>query len=335
MPRSRAVTLKDVAQRAGVSLMTVSAVLNGKAAERRISDETRDRVRRIAETMDYRPNAIARSLRRKSTNVIGVYSGIGYLNATNPFLSELIGGLQEGCDLHKKDLLLHGTFRGLSAGDIYDELLDGRLDGLIVQALPSDPLVERLAASHLPVFAVADAIPSVPSIVADDPGGMAMLMDHLAGRGHRRIVHISPRMMIESAARRRAAVYAAAARHQMEVRECSTGPSSDYTATPIDGWLREPPDRRPTAAVVWSDTIAYEFIGYCQSRGIRMPEDLAVTGFDGFALPAAASLRLTTVRAPWNEVGRRAVAMLVAHLEGREVPSETVLPVEFQAGNTA
>jgi len=109
----------------------------------------------------------------RSTNVIGIYSGIGYLNAVSPFLSELIGGLQEGCDQHHKDLLVHGTFRGLSVDDVYAELLDGRLDGLVVQALPSDPLVVRLAASHLPVVALADAISSVPSVVVDDYAGGA------------------------------------------------------------------------------------------------------------------------------------------------------------------
>src|SRR5438067_446452 len=150
--------MKDVAERAGVSLMTVSAVVNGRTAERRISSATRDRVEEIARFLDYRPNGVARSLRRRSTNVVGVYSGIGYLNAANPFLSEFIGGLQEGCDEHQKDLLLHGTFRGRSVDDIYAELVDGRLDGLIVQAPPSDPLVDRLAASHFPVVAAVDAI---------------------------------------------------------------------------------------------------------------------------------------------------------------------------------
>src|SRR5579872_493916 len=156
--------MKDVARRAGVSLMTVSAVINGKAAERRISRDTQARVAEIARLMDYRPNAIARSLRRRFTNVIGLYSGLGYLNAAHPFLAELIGGLQEGCDQHQKDLLLHGTFRGRSVEDIYAELVDGRLDGLIVQAPPEDPLVNQLAASHLPVIAAVDAISSVPSV---------------------------------------------------------------------------------------------------------------------------------------------------------------------------
>lgn len=113
-----AITLKDVAGHAKVSQMTVSAVLSGKAEERRISAATRVRVQDSARLLGYQPNAVARSLRRRSTNIIGLYSGLGYLNAANPFLAELIGGMQDACDQHRKDLLLLGTFRGLSMDDI-------------------------------------------------------------------------------------------------------------------------------------------------------------------------------------------------------------------------
>jgi LacI family transcriptional regulator len=331
----RPVTIKEVAKRAGVSLMTVSAVLNGKSEERRISKVTQLRVEEIARLLDYRPNAIARSLRRKSTNVIGLYSGIGYLNASHPFLAELIGGLQQGCDEHRKDLLLHGTFRGRSVDDIYTELIDGRLDGLIVQAPLADPLVDRLMVSHLPVIAVVDAIPSVPSVAADDATGGRMLADHLIMLGHRRLLYLGPSAPIVSAVRRRAAFFETAAQHGLNVSEWSGHPMNNLAGTPVEAWLSSPVQERPTAVVCWADSAAYEFLEYCQQRGLRVPEDVAVTGFDGFPLPPAAVRRLTTVRAPWGEVARTAVALLVDHLDGREIPHETVIPVEFVRGDTA
>lgn len=335
MASQKAATIKDVAQRAGVSLMTVSAVLSGKAAERRISAETQRRVAEIARLMEYRPNGIARSLRRQSTNIIGLYSGIGYLNASHPFLAELIGGLQEGCDLHRKDLLLHGTFRGRSADDIYAELLDGRLDGLIVQARPADALVDRLAESHLPVIAVVDAIPSVPSVVADDVGGARALFDYLAGKGHRRFVFFGAGSGIMSAVRRQVAFRSAAARTGLTVREWTGDSLRALDGTPVEQWLFGPPEERPTAAVCWSDNAAYEFLAFCRDRGLRVPEDIAVTGFDGFPAPPAIVRRLTTIRAPWGDVARRAVTLLAEMLEGREAPVETVVPVELVAGDTA
>src|SRR2546429_5785193 len=263
MADQKAVTIKDVAQRAGVSLMTVSAVLNGKAAERRISKNTQIRVSSIARQMDYRPNAVARSLRRRSTNVIGLYSGIGYLNASHPFLAELIGGLQAGCDQHQKDLLLHGTFRGRSVDDIYAELLDGRLDGLIVQAPPSDPLVDRLAASHLPVVAVVDAIPSVPSVVVDDAGGSRLLAQYLAEQGHRRLIYLAPFTPLVSAMRRREAFREVANQQDMQVAVWEAASMRDLGGTPVQDWLEAPESERPTAAVAWSDSAAYEFIAWC------------------------------------------------------------------------
>lgn len=334
MTGKKATTIKDIAEIAGVSLMTVSAVLSGKAEERRISVSTRDRVREIAKNMDYRANAVARSLRRKSTNVIGVYSGIGYLNAANSFLSELIGGLQEGCDEHHKDLLLHGTFRGLSADDIYTEFADGRLDGLIVQALPADPLIKRLTDSRLPVVAVVDAIPLIPSVVVDDANGMRRIMAHLADRGHRRIVHISPRLMIESAKRRWQAVRESSRLYGIDVCECNAVLGQDYADTPLSRWLHESPEDRPSAITAWSDGIAYEFIAYCLNQGLRVPEDIAVSGFDGIPHPYLSTQRLTSVRAPWRDIGRTAVGLLVSHISGLSMPIETVLPVEFISGST-
>lgn len=121
----------------------------------------------------------------------------------------------------------------------------------------------------------------------------------------------------------------------MSVRECAAGPAQDYCDTPIHAWLRESPELRPTAVVAWCDVAAFEFIAYCRMCGLSVPDDVAVAGFDGFAVASAAPGRLTTVRAPWSEVGRTAVALLVAHLGGIAAPPETVLPVEFIAGDTS
>ncbi len=328
----REVTLREVAQEAGVSMMTVSAVINGRAAERRISSATQERVAEIARSMGYLPNAVARALRGRNTNVIGLYSGLGFLSAVNLFLAELIGGLQEGCDASQKDLLLHGTFRGQSVDDIFAKLLDGRIDGLIVQAEASDALVARVAAAHLPIVAVADAIPSIPSVVVDDADGMRQVIAHLSERGHRRIVYVGPRRMIESAARRRQASLKVAAQLGVEVMECSAAPGDDFSQTPLGNWLGEPADRRPSAIAAWSDGLAFEIAAYCRCRGLRIPHDVAVTGFDGF--PIHGRQPLTTVRAPWSEVGRIAVARLADEIAARDAPAEIVVPVHLLLGQT-
>src|SRR5215472_11889010 len=97
----RSVTLKDIAERSGVSVMAVSAVLRGKTGTVRVSEETRAKILRVAQEMRYRPHAVARALRRRRTDTIGFYSGHGYVDARSPFHSVIIGGLQEGCDHHR------------------------------------------------------------------------------------------------------------------------------------------------------------------------------------------------------------------------------------------
>src|SRR5205085_1723592 len=150
--------------------------------------------------------------------------------------------MQAGCDQYQKDLLLHGTFRGRSIDNIYAELLDGRLDGLIVQAPPSDPLVDRLAASHLPVIAVVDAIPSVPSVVVDDAGGSRLLARRLAERGHQRLIYLAPIVPLVSATRRRSAFLEAADQHGMQVAVWEAASMRELGGTPVQTWLEWPKD---------------------------------------------------------------------------------------------
>jgi DNA-binding LacI/PurR family transcriptional regulator len=327
--------MKDIAERVGVSKMTVSAVLSGTSSNVGVSEATRARVMAVARQMRYRPNAIARSLRSRRTNIIGLYSGYQYVDPRNPFLAQIVGGLQEGCSEYRKDLLLHTVFRGDSADDIYAELADGRIDGLVMTAPPEHPLVERLAGSHLPVVVVADAVPNLPSVVVDDAQGARLTFDYLAQRGHRRMVYRSVDWHLFSAERRRAAYFEIAAERGIEITEWCPPQYIEAGDPFLETWLRQSPEQRPSAVLCWNDLAAYDALAYCHRRGLRVPEELAVAGFDGDPNPVDFRFRLTTVLAPWAEVARSAVRLLVAQIEGEEVPRQTVLPVEFIPGDSA
>jgi DNA-binding LacI/PurR family transcriptional regulator len=327
--------MKDVAERAGVSVMTVSLVLSGNTPGSRVSEETRRRVQEAARELRYRPNARARALRSGVTNIIGLYAGYGWLNVRLPFYTEIVSGLQDGCEEFKKALLLHGAFRGQTPEDIFTELADGRIDGLVVNMPADDPLAERLASSHFPVVAVADALPRIPSVVVDDAGGSRMLVEYLAGRGHQRLVYFSGETHPLSAVRRRDAFFAAAAERSLEVREiCLAGETSlgEYFTRDL-----LPRDRRerPTALVCWHDGTAFSVLAYCRRYGLRVPEEVAVVGFNGCSTPMDGLWSLTTIRAPWAAAARTAVEYLNTILGGESVPRETVLPVEFIQGHTA
>lgn len=335
MNRINTVKMKDVAEHAGVSSMTVSLVLRGAKTSERISPETRQRVLDAAKKLHYFPNARGRALRSGVTNIIGLYGGHVFVNVRKPFFTEIISGLQIGCEQFKKDLLVHGNFHGNTADDLFNELVDGRIDGLVVTMPPTDPLVERLADLHFPVVALADPLPNIPSILVDDIGGSRRLVEYLHGQGHRRCVYLNDRVLPLSAVRRRQAFLEGAQSVAMQVIERTLSDRftwEDFLHAEILGSDRP---ERPTVVVCWNDETAYDLLAKCRQYQVRVPEDIAIVGFDGCDTPYNSIWPLTTIRAPWAEAARQAIAYLEAMLQGEQVPQETILPVEFVQGHTA
>ncbi len=327
--------MQDIADQVGVSRMAVSVALHGTTSNVGVSESTRTRIVEAARQLQYRPNAIARALRRRKTDIIGVYSGYSPLFARTDFLSQIIAGAEEGCAAHGKNLLLHTSFGGQSTDEIYAELVDGRIDGLVVFSPPEDPLAEQLAKSHLPVVAVADAIPGVPSVVVDDEKGARLTFDYLASRGHRRVTYRSLKERLVSAERRRVVFLETARRTGLDVEEWCAPKLLHGEDSYLRNLAQRPSAERPTAIVCWNDESAYDLLAHCRRQGIRVPDQLAVVGFDGDQNPIDFHWRLTTIRAPWMMVARTAVTLVAKQLADEEVPAESILPVELVVGDSA
>lgn len=331
-PQETAVTLVDVAVKAGVNKVTASIVLSGGSGNTRVSDATRQRILKVAEELGYQPNAIARSLRRRKTDIIGFYMS-GYLDTRDLFLSEISSGLHERCEHHNRDLLVHGRYRGLSADKIFAQLLNGKVDGLVLHVHSDEALIGRLAASRLPVVAIANPVPDLPCVGVDDAEGSRLLVDHLAKQGHRCIHYATSPFKLTSTERRFAAFQAAAAEAGIRLTSSHVGgdeqtlDSLDHAITPVRG-------ERPTAIACWNDSIAYRVVTHLELRGLQVPGDIAVAGFDGYASPIPPAYRLTTVRAPWREVAGIAVDVLAAN-DGKPNVGEIMLPVSLLTGDTA
>jgi DNA-binding LacI/PurR family transcriptional regulator len=340
----RGSTLSDVAREVGVSSATVSLVLNGGNSTSRVSEATRRRIEAAASKLEYRPNAIARSLARRRTDIIGFYCGYGPLHAQDPFVSSLISGVQECCDGLNLEVLLHNANRTRTPELIHAELDSGKVDGLVLFSPPSDRLVELLAGSPLPAVVVVDAVPNLPSIVVDDVAGAELIVQHLVEKGHRRVMYRKSDAIIQgtSLRRRLAAFHQAAARHGItvvEVAELETKAAADTRETrgfsdSEKAVLSLPLSERPTAVVCWHDVSAYRLLGTCRDAGIRVPEDLAVIGFNGISTSAAHLCHLTTIQAPWPKVGWAAVELLLEMIDGKAAEGETIFPIEFVAGET-
>ncbi|MBC8138971.1 MAG: LacI family DNA-binding transcriptional regulator [Fibrella sp.] len=336
-----AVTAKDIGNALGLSQPTVSRILTG-AAGYRVAEDTRVRVMQAAAQMGYRPNAVARSLRRRRTNIVGFYTGYGYVDARNAFLAAIIGSIQQAASRRRVDVLLHSMSRDTSTDDIYGELMDGRVDGLFLHTHVGDPLAERLAESDaLPVVAIADALPGIPSVVCDDESGTRALIAHLWERGHRRIGYVYPRTRFASVERRIGAFLT-------EMRERGTESEAPLFAIDIEDTLPALAEIRampnpPTAVCCWNDLTAYDLIRECGQAGIRVPGGLAIAGFDGLMDPKLTPCRLLTVAANWNVIAEQAMEQLFAQIESRFCPEEesspvspvTTLPVQLVEGDTA
>lgn len=334
-PQNKKVTLKDIAQQVNVSPFTVSVVLNGSKSNTRVSESTREKILDAAKEMGYLPNALARALRNRTTNILGLYFGYGHLEPHDPFHAEVLTGLQRGCEICEKDLMIHYSFHRYGMDEIFAELAGGKIDGLVLIASPHDPLVERLRGSQLSFVAMTDVIPGVPSVIADDAAGSVEIAKHLAGLGHKTVLYRSCPGESDSAGRRENAFIEEAAKFGIKTISAKTSDWKGSLDSAEMDLVEHRKDNGITAAVCWGDPSAHALLSYCKSRDISVPHELSVVGFNGIELPFEPAKILTTVRADWASVAQRAVQLLVDQLDGdKEIPDLTVLPVEFCPGET-
>ncbi|HLV33669.1 MAG TPA: LacI family DNA-binding transcriptional regulator [Spirillospora sp.] len=328
--------MSDVAERAGVNRVTVSVALNGSAhGGTRVSEATRQRVLDAARELGYAPSAVARALRGQRTNIIGYYTGHESLNVLDPFTGTVLNGLQKSCRQHHQDLLIFGSFERSSVDDIYASLAGGKIDGLVLLPTPHSPVMDKLLNSHLPIVAIANPVPNLPSVTIDDLSGSHLLANYMARQGHRHILYRGDYLPHSSTVRRCEAFLAAAGELGLRVTFSAESRDGHITPAEVELLTRAPAADRPTAVVSWVDSQAYVFIEDCVRLGIRVPDDLAVAGFDGIDLQIRPAYRLTTIRAPWEVVAATAVDLLMNLIDGEEVEREIMLPVTLVIGETA
>jgi DNA-binding LacI/PurR family transcriptional regulator len=314
--------------------MTVSLVLRDDPQNSRITPATRSRVLEAAKELHYQPDARGRALRSGQTNIIGMYTGYGYINVRFPFFTEIISGLQEGCDAFHKDLLLHGVYRDETSTDIYTNLANGKIDGIILNLSAKNPLVSRIVETGFPAIAVADPLPGIPSVMVDDTGGTRILADYLWSRGHRKYVYQTGGDLPESAIRRRDTFLQFMQEHGGHVQVFHIHDHPEGLKEIVHILTTSNSNDRPTAVVCWNDSDAYDMIHQCRIAGLKVPDDVSIAGFDGCPLPYDVGWSLTTIHAPWSNVAFTAVQYLIEQITGKDVPLETTLPVELIEGNT-
>ena len=319
----KAATIRDVANRAAVSVASVSRVLNGAGP---VAEATRQRVLEAVEALQYVPHSGARSLSTSRTQTVGVVLPDLY----GEFFSELIRGLDLAAREHGYHLIVSSSHDDAEEASAVIRSMRGRVDGLIVLSPHLD--AANLAASlagRLPIVLMngGPAESGRPSIVVDNHGAAVVAVNHLLGLGRSRIAHIAgPAGNLEAEARMAGYVEAmASAGLEPMIIEGDFNQGSGHRA----GALLMAGPSRPNAVFAANDMMAIGALLAFQEAGVRCPEDVAVVGFDDVPVAALVRPSLTTLRIRIAETGRGALDRLVGMIEGVEGadrPFEVVRP---------
>jgi DNA-binding LacI/PurR family transcriptional regulator len=310
---SRSATIRDVARHAGVSVATVSRVLNDLPI---VSVDTRDRVLAAVNALGYRRSATARSLSIGRSQAIGVVAPF----FTTPSVVERLRGISESLARHGYDLLLFDVETPEQREDALRHFArHDRVDGLLVISLPlSDEEVEALRRNDVPVVLVDVGHPGLPRVEIDDVHGGELATEHLLAKGHRRLGFVGDLpgnpFGFTSSERRREGFRRALRRAGLEPAERleRLGVHGREQARALAEELLRERDR-PTAVFAASDIQAFGVLQAAEALGLRVPEELAVIGFDD--VEVAGILGLTTVRQPLRESGARGTELLIARIE--------------------
>jgi len=329
-------TLKDVAERAGVSIMAVSVVVNGTKSTVGVSEATRVRIQQALDDLQYQPNTFARSLRMQRTGTVGYYSGIGYINPTDPYMRTIFQGVAKGLQEHGQDILIYNPASKDRHEALAERMLSQKVDAVIVLAGDEDVvLLDALRRAPLPAILVADAMPGLKTITTDDAGGATALARHLCEKGHRRILFRRASRQSRSEANRYEAFRAVVEQAGGAVISCKSADTMETVTSEEEDVIRDrSAGGRVTAIACWRDYSAVRVYDYCVSKGMHVPGDIAIAGFDGIPDPTVLT-GLTTVDAHWDLVARGATDLVRQILSGQDVPETTIIPATLKLGVTA
>ena len=326
----RRITLKDVAREAGVSINTASRALNDRPE---IHPDTKERVLRAAAKLGYRPNKLARGLRSNKTEIIGVIVG----DIANPFFSAVVQGMGKKAKSLGYSLILQDT------GEDYENEEEAvrimqyeQVDGVLLTPVQTDKkTVQLLQEAGIPFVLVARYFTDIEAdyVVADDAQGGWLATTHLIDRGHKRIAFINGPSYNSSARERMEGYTRALCEHGIAVddrliRTCALTMEDGYVHT--KDMLRKIRPR-PTAFLAFSDFVALGIMQALREKGIKVPRDMAVVGYDDIAFASCLEVPLTTVRMPKREMGERAVEVLIEKIEQKEAAQhrQVKMPVEL------
>lgn len=319
--------ITDVARRAGVSISTVSRVLNN--SDYPVKQETRERVLAAIEELKFRPNDLARGLLLKKSRTIGLVVP----DISNPYYPELSLGIEATASEHGYSVIFCNTSRSVEKLSQYvDVLLQKRADGIILAGggTQSVQVSQVLSDFDVCVALVGRHNLPFPSVQVDNFGAAREAMAHLLEMGHRDISFLSGPASLTSVQDRLAGYRAALEEQGIHpddrlYHEGDFGAESGYEGAKalLQGALR------PTAIFAANDRMAVGALAAAADIGLRVPEDVSVIGFDDTVLASQIRPALTTVAVPAYEMGATVMRLLLKLLAGEECPPTSMLPTRL------
>lgn len=325
-------TIKDIAQATGVSCTTVSNVIHGRA--KRVSTETIEKINEAIKALGYVPNMSARSLVSNSSKVIGFVNHVIVEDDRNvmedPFFSTSIGTIEKTLREHGYYLMLHTVEK---AEDLRAFLQNWNVDGLFFTGIFKDSFFDSVAALNVPTVLIDSYVhqSNLCNVGLEDFQGSYQATNYLIENGHRRIAFASPSIKDGGVLQERFLGYKAALakasipfdkeliiKQEMDIESCKKAADE----------LMLHPDI--TALVVTADIMAAGIMAALHEKGVRIPEDISVVGFDDINICQLTTPTLTTIHQDMNLKGRLAVDFMLQLLEGRPLEkSEITLPTHL------
>jgi DNA-binding LacI/PurR family transcriptional regulator len=327
---TRRITIVDVAKQADVSISSVSSAINGR---NEVSEETRRRIMAVADDMGWVPSLRGRSLSGKRAFAVGLMvQRPPEILSADPFFAGFISGVETVLEPRGQALVLQMTADARSSQERYRHFArEHRVDGVFLDGIVvDDPRIKLLEQLKLPTVAINpdDDQLTFPSVRQDYRHGIEQVVRHLLDLGHRHIAHISGAVEFVHSRQRQEAWEQVLSEAGVEPGPVFTG---DFTflsgMAAADSLLAR--DSRPTAVVCANDLMAIGFMARAADRGVDVPREVSVTGYDGNEMGNFLRPSLTTVRTSPSLIGQEAARLLLDVIDGKKVSDVTIAPAEL------
>lgn len=311
-----AVTIAEVARIAGVSKSTVSRYLNGLYEH--MGTDTKERIAQVIAELDYRPNALARSLKQKRTHTVGAIVA----NILNPFSTSVIRGIEDTLKEAGFNLILcNADDDPDKERDYVNMLVDKQIDGLIINTTGCNNELIAQVNQNIPVILIDRKAPDIDidTITVDSARGVRQAIDHLLALGHQRIAmltlpydHISPRLERVQAYQRALAAYNLPFREDWLVQ---TSAEEQEVLANLQALFADGGKDRPTSIFCANNLITMSVVKAIKKMGLAIPGEIAVLGFDDWEWAPLIEPPITVVAQPVYEMGHKAAALLIKRMK--------------------